>query len=441
MSDLILILDDERPYAELLAELLADNGFQSEICTHSREAIERLRERSFALIVTDYKMPDLDGAEFLIEIRRSMIDVPVVMISGLMGKQDLIRVANIGVNLVLEKPFNVPVFLDYVRGFVAPGSDRAEPKEAAADTPAGGGEALPELRHAVARGPGSRQFMRDLRGALPESRHLLLELPNGSELSLIARECAEWLGAPGLANFHFSASEILEPGTREAIASLETSTHLSPLVVVSHLGEKTLDLEALKEFVRWTSGRGDRVRFLHAFPRGHTRSEDLTTDALGPTVSALLALPPLRERLPDLASLAGGILAEFPADPPRCLSTEAVDALLNHDWPENYRELKSVLRRAAGVSREAEISLAAMRIAMEERHRDLGERRTLGLEGFLLAEQRRFLRERLEGDDATVSLPDLLGAQSNRLVAHQAWAEQPLLFPELVIPVEGPADY
>ncbi|HSA00461.1 MAG TPA: response regulator, partial [Candidatus Paceibacterota bacterium] len=60
----VLVVDDEKPVADLLGEMLTSLGCQTSICTDARKALEELRQSSFDLIVTDIRMPDMDGREF-----------------------------------------------------------------------------------------------------------------------------------------------------------------------------------------------------------------------------------------------------------------------------------------------------------------------------------------------------------------------------------------
>ena len=66
----MLVVDDEREIAEVLAEILTGDGHQVDIAADGAEALERLPARSYDLILSDVKMPRLDGPGLLREIER-----------------------------------------------------------------------------------------------------------------------------------------------------------------------------------------------------------------------------------------------------------------------------------------------------------------------------------------------------------------------------------
>ena len=114
MSKPILLIDDEEQFAQMLRDLLQLNGYEAEYCLDPSEALTRLQNENFELVITDYRIPEMDGAQFLEATRLFNPDIPVIMISGLMNMPELIRVANIGVTLVLEKPFKTEELLEHV---------------------------------------------------------------------------------------------------------------------------------------------------------------------------------------------------------------------------------------------------------------------------------------------------------------------------------------
>ncbi|HAQ57674.1 MAG TPA: hypothetical protein DCR32_01440, partial [Opitutae bacterium] len=69
MAGRILVLDDEENYAEMLHDLLRENNYRVDMATRPERAIDQLKEIPYDLVISDYKMPVMDGAEFLREAR------------------------------------------------------------------------------------------------------------------------------------------------------------------------------------------------------------------------------------------------------------------------------------------------------------------------------------------------------------------------------------
>ncbi len=66
----ILIVDDEVKLGKVLGETLTSQGHVVERCALGRAAVERIQQASFDLVITDLRMPDLDGVSVLREVRR-----------------------------------------------------------------------------------------------------------------------------------------------------------------------------------------------------------------------------------------------------------------------------------------------------------------------------------------------------------------------------------
>ena len=111
----ILVVDDERSMREMLAILLKREGHEVSVAENGRAAIALLDQRPFDLVVSDARMPDLDGLEVLRHARSINPSVIAIMVTAY-GSPDLLRgVAQLGVNDYVEKPFNTEVLRFRIR--------------------------------------------------------------------------------------------------------------------------------------------------------------------------------------------------------------------------------------------------------------------------------------------------------------------------------------
>ncbi|RME30720.1 response regulator [Candidatus Woesearchaeota archaeon] len=78
----ILVVDDNAGQRALLTDILQDEGYGVETATNGREALERLTEKTYALVLTDYAMPFMDGETLIREMQRVAPSTPVLMVSG-----------------------------------------------------------------------------------------------------------------------------------------------------------------------------------------------------------------------------------------------------------------------------------------------------------------------------------------------------------------------
>lgn len=110
----VLVVDDERSIADLLAELLESSGYDVFVASNGRTALAIARREHPALVLTDLMMPGVDGAEFIRTLRASPVtnDIPVVMMSSI--RPNMKALDNIP---FLPKPFDLDDVLDVVKTY------------------------------------------------------------------------------------------------------------------------------------------------------------------------------------------------------------------------------------------------------------------------------------------------------------------------------------
>ena len=104
----ILVVDDEATIRELLAKTLALAEYDVDLAPDGRNALERLRIIPYDLLITDLRMPGIDGLAVIREARRLKPDIPVIIITGYSTEASAIDAVNLGVSGYLTKPFRVP---------------------------------------------------------------------------------------------------------------------------------------------------------------------------------------------------------------------------------------------------------------------------------------------------------------------------------------------
>jgi excisionase family DNA binding protein len=104
----VLIVDDEATIRDLLSKTLALAEYNVDLASDGRTALERLRIIPYDLLITDLKMPGVDGLAVIREARRLKADIPVIIITGFSTEASAIEAVNLGVSGYLTKPFRVP---------------------------------------------------------------------------------------------------------------------------------------------------------------------------------------------------------------------------------------------------------------------------------------------------------------------------------------------
>jgi len=112
----LLIVDDEEAVRELIATTLktADADYDVRVAGDAPTALAMLRAQTFDALITDLKMPGMDGMALIREARASDSDLPVVIITAVPSQTSAIDAVNLGVSGYLTKPFRVPQILEVV---------------------------------------------------------------------------------------------------------------------------------------------------------------------------------------------------------------------------------------------------------------------------------------------------------------------------------------
>ena len=103
----ILIVDDEPKICEFVGALLQREGYEVDSTTRPRIALEKLQAEPYSLIITDLKMPEMDGFEFSRQVRGMDTEIPLVMMTGFATITTAIQALREGVDDYVTKPFKI----------------------------------------------------------------------------------------------------------------------------------------------------------------------------------------------------------------------------------------------------------------------------------------------------------------------------------------------
>lgn len=114
----VLVVDDQDQVRQLIRETLEQAGYEVEEARNGKEGLDRYRARSTDLVIMDILMPDQDGLEAIMTLRREFPDTRVIAMTGgsdTIGVLNFLDVAKmLGARRTLQKPFELKVLLDTV---------------------------------------------------------------------------------------------------------------------------------------------------------------------------------------------------------------------------------------------------------------------------------------------------------------------------------------
>jgi DNA-binding NtrC family response regulator len=112
-SQFVLIADDDRDWAESVADLFQAYGYEVRIVRNGRQAIEQVRLNDFDMVFMDVDIPVMNGVDSCIEIRRSNPDAKIMMMSGI-ARSTIDMARDAGALGLMEKPLSFERMLEVV---------------------------------------------------------------------------------------------------------------------------------------------------------------------------------------------------------------------------------------------------------------------------------------------------------------------------------------
>jgi len=117
----LLVVDDDETVRTVLVELLRDAGYRVRVAASGLEGIARIREQAtaFDLAAIDLSLPDIPGWDVVEAVKKAETTTPVILMCGFDWARATSRAKELGVDFVIPKPFDLPDFLNSVRGLLA----------------------------------------------------------------------------------------------------------------------------------------------------------------------------------------------------------------------------------------------------------------------------------------------------------------------------------
>ncbi len=103
----ILVVDDEEGARELFNTILTDEGYHVTLAASGEDALSRLKADAFDLVVTDIKMPGMDGLQLLQEIRKGGSRSDVIMVTAYGEVESYLKAMSLGAAEYINKPIRI----------------------------------------------------------------------------------------------------------------------------------------------------------------------------------------------------------------------------------------------------------------------------------------------------------------------------------------------
>jgi len=364
----ILVVDDEKNYRTILAQLLEGQGYRVSVAENPFAALELLGRESVSLILSDLRMPRMDGMAFLQQVREDVGEVPFVILTAFATVETALAAMKAGAFDYLLKPFNNEEILQTVDKALA--YARLQKENAALRRQLEQGRE----REILGESPAIRRLLLDVGRVAPARTSVLVVGESGTGKELVARALhrasPRSKGPLVSINCAAFAENLLESELfgHERGAFTGATERKRGLLEVADGG--TLFLDEVGEFPLSLQPKLLRVLQERRFRRvGGTAEIESDVRVLAAThrdLAAMLAagtfredlyyrlnvvtltVPALRERPEDVPLLALHFLRRFAREldrPVASLDPRAMTVLQNYSWPGNVRELQNVVER------------------------------------------------------------------------------------------------
>ncbi len=366
----VLVVDDHHEMAEALADGLNERGFEAVGCSSSTDAARALEEDRYDALVTDLRMPRVDGLELLGVSRRLDPARPVIVMTAYGQIDSAIECIRNGAHHYLSKPFKT----DELALFLARALDEAKVRREASALKATLFEHF-AAKNLLGDGPAMRQLKQTVEKVARFDTSVLIAGETGTGKSLVAKTIHALSPRAARALVTVSCAAIPENLIESELfgfargAFTGAATARTGLIeeadggtlFLDEIGELALNLQGKlldvleRKRLRPVGANAERavdVRVIAASNRdlrAQVVKGAFREDLLYRLEVVTLEIPPLRQRRDDVPLLAEHFLAahrlKHPQSPLERLAPDAMRRLVEHDWPGNVRELEHLIER------------------------------------------------------------------------------------------------
>ncbi|HWN84947.1 MAG TPA: sigma-54 dependent transcriptional regulator [Vicinamibacterales bacterium] len=367
----LLFVDDEADLRGPTAERLTDRGFEVVEAASGEQALELLDQFAFDLVVTDFRLPGMDGTQLIDAARQRYPSIVAIVITGYGTVRDAVEAIKKGASDFITKPFHFDELMHVIQKSMEQGRLRSENAYLRSQLEEryqfegiiGRSRAMQPLfsmLETVARttstvlitgetGTGKEVIAKAIHHNSPRKTHKFVAINCGAipetllEAELFGHERGAFTGAVGMRQGRFEQASkgtifLDEVGTMSLGLQTKLLRALQERAFERVGGNQTIKVDvrviaatnsALQEMIKEGSFRADLYFRLNVIP---------------------ITLPPLRDRREDIPLLVAHFLKKFAPDAPPQMSQSAMRSLMAYPWPGNVRQLENAIERAVTLS-------------------------------------------------------------------------------------------
>ena len=362
----ILVVDDELSMREFLKILLEKEGYSVSLAPEADTALKTIAKETVNLVITDIRMPDMNGLDLLAEIKQRSPELPVIMITAFASPDDAVLSMKNGAFDYITKPFNV----DEIKGVIKAALN-AKPAAEAVDT-------ADEFLEIIGTSPEMLKIFDLIKHIAPTPATVLIYGESGTGKELVARAIHNHSRVANNPFIPITCSAIPESLLESELfghvkgsftgaiadkaglfqqantgtAFLDEIGELTPIIQT-----KLLRVLQEREFMPVGSSRTSRVdvRIIAATNRDlqtEVMEKRFREDLYYRLAVVPIRVPPLRERKGDVPILVDHFLKKYSdllGKEVQKISSYGLKVLMDYDFPGNVRELENIIERGVAL--------------------------------------------------------------------------------------------
>ena len=369
----IAIVDDEKDMRQSISQWLALSGFDTETFASAEDALKGLNSDYPGIVVSDIKMPGMDGMQLLKRLKSVDSTLPVIMITGHGDVPMAVEAMRIGAFDFLEKPFNPDRMTELAKK--ATQARRLTLDNRALRRELSDGSAL--MSKLIGSSPAMVRLKEDILDLGQADGHVLIEGETGTGKTLVAH-ALHAVGSRGAKKFVLLSCSAFDEDTlaRRLFGPVQDDDPI-PAMEDARGGTLVLeDIEALSgpmqsRLLTAINEQGSpaetRIVAISNLQELDKTAESVLRPDLFYRLAALrITVPPLRQRGEDILTLftrlSDQFADEYGCDAPEVSAQEAAQ-LLQAPWPGNVRQLINVAERAVLQNRRGTGTIASLLMA------------------------------------------------------------------------------
>ncbi len=431
MKHRILVVDNEIRLAEVLAASLTHAGYAADASGDARAALALIEKENVDLVITDMRMPEMDGRALLHAIKRTSPDIPVIMITAYTSVRDAVELVKEGAFDYVSKPFETDEILQTIARALRL-SDVVQDNKRLRDEL---GRRY-DFQNLIGTSATFRRVIELVTKVCDSRATVLLTGESGTGKELVARA------------IHFNSARRDKQFVAVNCAAIPEGLLESELfghtkgAFTGAISNRTGRFK-LADMPASIQAKILRVLQERSFePLGSTRTEQVDVRVIAATHKDLrssaanggfredlyyrlnvfpIQLPPLRERREDIAPLAMHFLHKLANETGKRLvnfTPQAIQTMTEYAWPGNIRELMNCVERAVIVARGTTVDVSDLPAYLFDSPKPASEPK-LGqsdLDSDLVAfERERIVRALDEANGVQIRAAELLGISERSL--------------------------